>query len=359
VKGKRLAYLDSHFPWARSGFRYADALALHDARPDTLFFSMYELTDPFPARVYPLADFARLAPVHGITDAYAVFLSFATGLLGLPGSDDGKPGPVDGLDISAVLRRERIRLHVTLYPGGGLVTTEQSLARAGRLIEAADQVFSYVPEVLERYPEVVPIELALTDTDFYVYRLPDFTRRPLAVLFAADAPPRKGLAVALDMQRMLDASIDLELHLAGPHERWRDRDGRKTVVHGWCEREELRDLHANCPIFISPVRAGTAEEGEAGMIDGFPTGAAAEAMSSGCLLVSANPGNDHRVLRPGVDYVECAATPEAFADAVFHAATNPEWAATIARSGARRVRERMSVRSGATERLRLMGFDPQ
>jgi hypothetical protein len=29
IRGRRLAYIDSHFPWQRSGFRYADALALH------------------------------------------------------------------------------------------------------------------------------------------------------------------------------------------------------------------------------------------------------------------------------------------------------------------------------------------
>ncbi len=61
-RGRRLAYVDSHFPWERSGFRYADALALHEARPDTLFFSMYEMRDPFPAPVLPLAEFPRLAP---------------------------------------------------------------------------------------------------------------------------------------------------------------------------------------------------------------------------------------------------------------------------------------------------------
>ena len=52
-------------PVARSGFRYADALALHEARPDTLFFSMYEMRDPFPAPVLPLAEFPRLAPALG------------------------------------------------------------------------------------------------------------------------------------------------------------------------------------------------------------------------------------------------------------------------------------------------------
>ena len=356
LRGSRLAYLDSHFPWARSGFRYSDALAVHEARPDTVFFSMYRMTDPFPATVYPLAEFPRLAPVFGVTDAYAVFLSFAAGLLGLPSADGSGPGPVDGLDISGVLRRQRIRLHVTLYPGGGLVATEASLARASAVVARADQTFSFVPEVLARHPEVVWIDPAVIDTGFYVRRPPDVKGHPLRILFAADAVPRKGLAVAFAMQRILDTELAVELHVAGPNEHWSGGAGRNTRFHGWCEREELRALHAHCPIFVSPVRPGRAEEGEVGMVDGFPTTAAAEAMSSGCLLISANPAADHRVLRPGVDYIECPATPEAFAEAVRSVVADPERSAAIAESGSTRVRERMSARFGARERLRLMGF---
>jgi hypothetical protein len=32
IHGRRLAYIDSHVPWQRSGVRYADALALHEVR---------------------------------------------------------------------------------------------------------------------------------------------------------------------------------------------------------------------------------------------------------------------------------------------------------------------------------------
>src|SRR3954454_7368876 len=124
VRGPRLAYLDSHFPWQRSGFRYADALALHEQRPDTVFFSMYEMRDPFPAPVLPLARFPRLAPSLGITDVYGVFLGFMAGVLGLRRDRVGQPGPIEGLDLSAVLQREGIRSHVGLLPGGGFVATD-------------------------------------------------------------------------------------------------------------------------------------------------------------------------------------------------------------------------------------------
>ena len=47
------------------------------------------------------------------------------------------------------------------------------------------------------------------------------------------------------------------------------------------------------------------------MVDGFPTVAATDAMSSGCLLVSANPGRDYRILEPGIHYAECEPEPGA------------------------------------------------
>src|SRR5207249_5427775 len=81
--GRRLAYLDSMFPWMRSGFRYQEARALLELAPDTRFFSLWELTDPFPAPVQPLAQFPRIAARDEITDAYGVFQLFLAGLVGM------------------------------------------------------------------------------------------------------------------------------------------------------------------------------------------------------------------------------------------------------------------------------------
>src|SRR4051812_48100320 len=292
VRGPRLAYIDSHFPWSRSGFRYADALALHEARPDTLFFSMYEMRDPFPAPVLPLADFPRLAPRLGVTDVYGVFLDFMAGVLGLRRADpDHEPGPIEGIDLSGVLAREGIRAHAGLYPGGGFVATPAGFEHARRLVAAADQVFSWAPVVLERLPGVTPIEPAIIDTSFYGLAERDFAARPLQLLFAADAKPRKGLGVALAALRDLSGE-PVHLHVVGPHDpaQW---DGPPGVVslHGWLDRDALRDLHRRCHAVVSPVMAERPDDptGDGGITDGFPTAAAGEAMSSGCLLISANP----------------------------------------------------------------------
>ena len=60
-----------------------------------------------------------------------------------------------------------------------------------------------------------------------------------------------------------------------------------------------------------------------GVTDGFPTQAAADAMSSGCLLVSANPAGDRRVLQPGATTLECAPDPEGLRQLVLDIADEP------------------------------------
>jgi glycosyltransferase involved in cell wall biosynthesis len=360
ARGPRLAYIDSHFPWARSGFRYADALALHAARPDTVFFSMYAMRDPFPAPVLPLADFPRLAPGLGVTDVYGVFLEFMAGVLGLRHDRPGEPEAIQGLDLSRVLDSEGIRAHAGLYPGGGFVATEAGYGEARRLVAAADQVLSWSPAVLEHVPGVAPILPAIIDTAFYADAPRDFAARPLELLFVADAKPRKGLGVALAALRELRGE-PVHLHVVGPHDpaAW---DGPPDAVtfHGWMQREGLRDLHRRCHALLSPVTAEAPGDpgGDGGITDGFPTTAAGEALSSGCLLITANPDGDHRALRPGTDHVEVVATPEAFADAVRAVLAEPDRAAANAASGARRVRERLDVRAGAGARLQLMGLAP-
>src|SRR5690349_7739013 len=80
---RRLAWVDCHFPWRRSGFRWDEARAMLALRPDTLFFSTYAMDDPFPAPVHALADFPQVAVAEGVTDVYGVFLLFLEGLLGM------------------------------------------------------------------------------------------------------------------------------------------------------------------------------------------------------------------------------------------------------------------------------------
>jgi len=356
--GRRLAYLDSTFPWQRSGFRYHEALALHELRPETMFFSKWELLDPFPVPVHPLADFPRLALREGITDAYAVFSLFLEGLCGLR-ADAEQPHPMEGLDISAVRREEGIRLHGTIFPGGGFTATPHGLEQARALAACLDTTFSYVPEALENLPDVVYVPQALTETRFYPQTSERWERpRPLTCLFAADPTPRKGLEVALAAFAELDPA-EFHLHLVGPHQQRRDEFPAESMTfHGWLSPAELRDLHREAHVFLSPVSAeppgppGSYQ----GVTDGFPTQAAADAMCGGVLLLSANPAGDHRILAPGEHYLELPATPEAFRGALRELAADPRRARRIAEAGSEQVRGQMDVRRGIALKLEAMGL---
>jgi glycosyltransferase involved in cell wall biosynthesis len=339
VHGRRLAFIDSHFPCQRSGFRYADALALYEARPDTVFFSTYEMRDPFPAPVLALARFPRVAPSLGITDVYGVSAGFMAGALGLRGGE--------GPDLSGVLQREGIRTHVGLFPGGGFLATEAGFDEARRLVATADQAFSWLPVALEQVPGVTPIDPGVIDTAFYARTERDFAARPLELMFVADAQPREGLDVVLAAVEVL-AGEPVHLHVVGPHDTAQSRvPSDTTTFHGWLDREGLRELHRRCHVFVSPATA-----------DGFPTAPAAEAVASGLLLLTANPEADHRHLRPGIDHIELPATAGAYADAVRAVLAEPGAATAVAESGAQRVRERLDVRAGVAARLALMGFNP-
>jgi hypothetical protein len=356
---RRLAYLDSTFPWTRSGFRYHEAQALLELAPDTMFFSLWEMEDPFPATVHRLTDFPRIAAEAGITDAYAVFQLFLAGLTGLRPSDPAPAHFMEGPDLSRAMWRAGIRLHGSIYPGGGLTITEAGLSQTRTLAQRMESTFSYVPEVLANVPEVTSVDQAFTETRFYA-KSDDRWRNTsrIVCIFAADAPPRKGLDVALRAVAGLSPQ-DFHLHVVGPHEHRRDELPHELATfHGWLSPEQLRDLHARAHVFISPVSSESpgAARAFAGVTDGFPTQAAADAMSSGCLLISANPASDHRVLTPGKHYLDCDPDVEQLRARLQQIVGAVASMRQIADAGSLQVRDRMDVRRGVAQKLSHMGF---
>jgi hypothetical protein len=75
------------------------------------------------------------------------------------------------------------------------VATPAGLERARRLVDAADQVFTWIPGLSDHLPGIAEIAPAVIDTTFYQYEERTFTNRLLGLLFVADAKPRKGLDV--------------------------------------------------------------------------------------------------------------------------------------------------------------------
>jgi glycosyltransferase involved in cell wall biosynthesis len=357
---RRVAYLDSTFPWQRSGFRYHEALALHELQPNAMFFSMWELTDPFPAPVYPLADFPRLARRGGVTDIYAVFSFLLESLVGMRPAGTVAAHPMEGLDISAFTAEAEVKLHGTIFPGGGLTTTPEGLAAARELARRLDTTFSYVPEVLENVEGVTYIQQALTETRYYEQTDERWDRpTSLVCMFAADSTPRKGLEVALAAFADLDPSR-FHLHVVGPHEQRRDEFPAELMTfHGWLPPERLRELHRQTHVFLSPVSAEPPGPPGSylGVTDGFPTQAAADAMSGGVLLVSANPAGDHRILTSGEHYVELPAEVDAFRQTLLELAADPAGTQRMAQAGSNRVREQMDVRRGVARKLAAIGIE--
>lgn len=354
---RRLAYVDTHFPWRRSGFRFDEALALHELRPDTLFFSLWRTSDDFPAPVHALADFPRIATTAGVTDVYAVFLDCAAGLLGEPVAGDPAdgPSPIVPPSLAAVLEPAGMRLHVGMYPGGGLTLSPPRLDQARRVAARCASVFTWVPEVRD-FDHVVWVAPALLNPRFYAPVQRDWSGGPLRVAFAGDGSPRKGIDVAL---AAFDALPDgFELEVVGPHAHRVTgcaRPGRVTF-HGWLDPPALREVFGRCHVIASPVRSEP--DGRGGhMIDGFPTTTAASAMSTGCLLVSANPRSDHSVLTPGRTHVElAAASAQQLAAALVRLNADRAGAAAVAAEGQRVVRQRLDVFGAMRSRLELLGL---
>jgi glycosyltransferase involved in cell wall biosynthesis len=357
---RRLAFLDSHFPWARSGFRYHEGLALLERRPDTLFFSTWEMTDPFPVPVQPIADFPRIALRAGITDVYAVFQLFLEGICGLgtTGDDGHDPHPIQGPDLWEFLRGEGIRVHGCVYPGGGFVDTAEGYERVALLASRLDRLLTTIPSILERVPNATYVPPAVIDTRFYAYSADRWASTArIECLFAADSPPRKGLDAALEAFGDLDGRFHLEV--VGPHQHRRDElPADRATFHGWQSPEALRDLHRRTHVFLSPVRVEEAGPpgSHQGFVDGFPTTAALDAMASGCLLVSANPARDHRVFEPGLHYIECEPDAGAIRDALEAVYADPAAARAVAERGAARARARMDIRDGVEAKLAAIGL---
>jgi hypothetical protein len=79
-------------------------------------------------------------------------------------------------------------------------------------------------------------------------------------------------------------------------------------------------------------------------------------MSSGLLLLSANPDRDHRFLEPGVHYIKLPPSPLPFSDGVRAVLRDPRGASRIADAGSALVREQLDVKVGVSERLGQMGL---
>lgn len=356
---RRLALLDGDFPLWLSGLRYHEARELLEQRPDTVFFSDTRTGEAWNRPVYPLTDFDRIAGELGITDAYCVFLNFTASILGL--QDHPGAGTCGGLrpgrGVASVLERRGIRLHATLYSGGGLVAdTDPELLRA--VAARCATIFTNTAEVVAAVPEAIRIAGPVA-TEHYAFR-PREREHPFRAVFAADDRPRKGLDTALEALGKLDDRF--HLHVVGPYEHLAPHvDPSRATFHGVLTPAETRGVYWSCDAFVSPVRqeGPDGRPGEAGLVDGFPTTTACEALASGCALVSSNPRAEHWIVEPERHFVEFPVQDaEALAAALVRLDADRDLRDAIAARGAAQIREVMDVRRVVAAKLQAMELTP-
>ncbi len=287
--------IDTYFPWKQSGFRYWENYEIFRQRPDTLFFTIVPNQDEFPTRVYNFSEFVPLALSYGITDIYCVFLNLALSLIGRTQLPDGQPIPGSNVNLNLwpFIQSQKINLHTTLYPGGGLApSTPIELLQIDHYYST---IFTNIHEVLTHYPNSIYVP-GMINSDYYSYS-PKQDVRPIQLIFSAHQGVRKNFLYLARTFNQLDDNF--HLHIIG---NWQDHLHLLTnpnyTFHGLLNPEHIRPIYQNAHIFIS---CSTLDH-EA--FDGFPTTTAADAMATGCVLVTTNPRQDRYVLVSGQDYME-------------------------------------------------------
>lgn len=336
--------VDIRFPWKVSGFRYWESLEILRQRPDTLFFALEVGTDDFPAAVFPFSEFEALSRREGITDIYCVFLNLTLSLLGCSMLPSGVtvPGAMPAFDVGSLLAERGIRLHATLYPGGGLGPDNPAefLRLAGRRCAT---VFTNVEEVRAAIPASIPAG-PIVNTDLYRYA-PCVPSLPIEVTFCHFNAERKNFSVFAEaFNRMGD---EFHLNLIG---NWESELNRLTnpnyTFHGMLDPERVAEIYRRSLVFIA---CGSEDRYS---IDGFPTASAADAMATGCLLVATNHRKDYATLRKSIDYLEIeVGNADSLYEALLWARDHPREALEIAATGASTVRRLCDLKRVVAQKL--------
>jgi len=100
-----------------------------------------------------------------------------------------------------------------------------------------------------------------------------------------------------------------------------------------------------------------AADSEPGMVDGFPTSTAIDAVATGCALISSNPRGEDRVFRADIEYLRVPEDdPAALVRGLERLRDDPPLRAALARNGRDRIHALMAVRDGVAQKLAVMGL---
>lgn len=341
---RRLAVIDTRFPWKLSGFRYWENMQIYSQRPETLFFAMEPFHDEFPTTVHPFSEFERIAASEGITDVYCVFLNLTLSLLGSCFLPDGSymPGSNQHWNIRNFLEERNIKLHAALYPGGGLVpwTQAEFLHIAAR---HCSTIFTNIEEVLLAIPGSLYHPVVI-NTDLYTYSKKGHNS-PIQLTFCAYNSVRKGFPLMAEAFNRLTDDF-FHLNLVGD---WDDHlqllTNKSYTYYGVLSPENLTSIYEKSHVFLN---CSTIDQFA---LDGFPTTTAVDAMSTGCVLVSTNPRNDRFILECGTDFIEVAPSGQAIADALVWIKENFREAMRIGVNGSNKIKHRFDAKQIVKSKL--------
>jgi glycosyltransferase involved in cell wall biosynthesis len=353
---RRLAVIDSNFPWKQSGFRYWENYEIYRQRPDTLFFATAPYTDvsgqrqptDFPAPVHNFYELIPMALSENITDIYCVFLSMAVSLIGkdkLPGGHTIL-GAARELNIRPFIEDRKIRLHTTIYPGGGL--QPDTPIKLTQLEKYYSTIFTNIQEVMSAYPQSIYVP-GMINSEFYA-NIPKPAPNPIKIVFAAHSGLRKNFPHMIEAFNQLDDSF--HLHIIGDWQPYlRLLTNQNYTYHGTLDPDQMRRVYQQCHVFVSCSKADWTAS------DGFPTTAAGDAMSTGCLLVTTNPRQDRFMLQTGWDYIEITEYRK-LVDILWWVKHNYDQAMTIAANGTNKIITHYDSRVVVRNKLLAMGLPP-
>lgn len=353
---RRLAVIDSNFPWKQSGFRYWENYEIYRQRPDTLFFATAPYTDvsgqrqptDFPAPVHNFYELIPMALSENITDIYCVFLSMAVSLIGKEKLQGGHTilGAARELNIRPFIEERNIRLHTTIYPGGGL--QPDTPIKLTQLEKYYSTIFTNIQEVLSSYPKSIYVP-GMINSEFYANK-PKPALYPIRLVFAAHSGIRKNFPHMIEAFNQLDDSF--HLHIIGDWQPYlRLLTNQNYTYHGLLDPDQMRRVYQQCHVFVSCSKSDWTAS------DGFPTTAAGDAMSTGCLLVTTNPRQDRYVLQSGWDYLEITEYRK-LVDILWWIKNNYDQAMTIATNGTNKIRTMYDSRVVVRNKLLAMGLPP-
>ena len=139
-----------------------------------------------------------------------MFINLLVSLLGASYLADGTymPGSNPRNSIRSFLSKNKINIHTTLYPGGGL-DPNTSVEFLHIVAQNCKTIFTNISEVMDVIPNSIYLP-GIINTDFYSYA-PKLKSDPIQLTFCANREERKGFPLLAQTFNQLDDHFHLNI----------------------------------------------------------------------------------------------------------------------------------------------------